>query len=299
MAERELNPGAAAIAKRMPFLASSCSKTRGICRLAAFFALALFSCTWLPAPAAAVESVFTSGAAVKQEFSRLADEGKTFVTAPVDPYLVQSAAVAGAFALTYVFDKDIRSDLAGAHSKTLKRLTNLGSIAGDPYIHLGVTALLYGASAAADSPRYLQLSQEIGEALVLADGTTFVLKEAIGRGRPSTGDSNSNYRPFQFKTDYDSLSSMHTASSFAIAHVLATKTQSLPVKILCYAAAGFVGFSRLYQEKHWASDLVLGAAIGELAGDSVTRYYAGKTGGLSVAPVAVGGTPALALLGRF
>ena len=262
-------------------------------------ALALMLCALLPGAAHAVESVFSSGAAVKQELSQLGDEGKIFLTAPVDPYLPQTAAVAAAFALTYVFDKDIRSDLAGSHSTTMKSLTNFGSLAGDPYIHLGATALLYGVSAATDSPRFLKLGQELGEALILADGTTVVLKEAIGRGRPTTGSDNSNYRPFQFKTDYDSLSSMHTASSFAIAHVLASKTPSLPVKILCYAAAGFVGFSRLYKEQHWASDLVLGAAIGELAGDSVTRYYATKAGALSVAPVAINGTPALALAGRF
>lgn len=273
---------------------------RGAGRLFALLgALLLPLCGQLSSAADAADNVFASGAAVKQEFTRLADEGKLLVTAPVDPYLIESAAVAGAFALTYVFDRDIRSDLAGSHSGALKGLTDIGSFAGNPYLHLGAVALLYGAGVAADSPRALRLGEELGEALVLADGATLVLKQAVGRGRPATGDDNSRYRPFQFKTDYDSLSSMHTASSFAIAHVLASKTQSLPVKMLCYAAAGFVGFSRLYQDKHWASDVIVGAAIGELAGDSVTRYYALRKDGLALAPLYIDGTPALALTGRF
>jgi len=252
----------------------------------------------LPKRAEAVESVFNSGTAIKQEGARLLDEGKLFVTAPVDPYLVPTAAVLGGFALTYAFDRDIRSDLAGVHSGFLKGATDVGSFVGNPYIHLGAAALIYTAGAAANSPQYLRLGQEIGETLVLSDVTTFVLKQAIGRGRPNTGSSNSRYRPFQFAPDYDSLSSMHTASSFAIAHVAASKTESLPVKILCYSAASFVAFSRLYQEKHWASDLVLGAAVGELAGDAVTRYY-GHDAKFAVAPVSIDGTPALALVGRF
>jgi membrane-associated phospholipid phosphatase len=263
--------------------------------------LALLLCVTalcLPQRAEAIESVFNSGAAIKQEGSRLLDEGKMFVTAPVDPYLVPTAAVLGGFALTYAFDRDIRSDLAGVHSGFLKGANNVGSFIGNPYIHLGAAAAIYTAGAAADSPKYLRLGQELGEALALTDTTTFVLKQAIGRGRPNTGSSNSRYRPFQFAPDYDSLSSMHTASSFAIAHVAASKTESLPVKILCYTAASFVAFSRLYQEKHWASDLVLGAAVGELAGDTVTRYY-GAHAKLAVAPVVIGETPSLALVGRF
>ena len=264
------------------------------------FALALLLfCGYPPRRVEAEENLFNSGAAIKQEFSRLGDEGKMFIVAPVDPYLGESAAVAGAFALTYVFDRDIRSNLAGAHSGTLKSLTDFGGLVGNPYLHLGATAVLYGVGAAADAPRYLRLGEKLGEALALADSTTFVLKEVVGRGRPGTGDGNSSYRPLQFKSDYDSLSSMHTASSFAIAHVLASESQSLPVKILCYAAAGFVGFSRLYQEQHWASDLVLGAAIGELAGNSVTRYYSYRNVALTVAPTVIGETPALALLGKF
>ena len=262
-------------------------------------ALLLFCCACLAPQLFAEDNLFNSTTAVKQELSKLSEEGKMFLVAPVDPYLAESAAVAGAFALTYVFDRDIKSKLAGVQGGTLKGLTDVGAFVGNPYLHLGATALLYGVAVAADAPRYQRLGEKLGEALILSDSTTFVLKEAVGRGRPNTGDGNSRYRPFQFKTDYDSLSSMHTASSFAIAHVLASETESLPVKVLYYAAAGFVAFSRLYQQQHWASDLVLGAAIGELAGDSVTRYYALPKGGVTIAPQVIGNTPSLALLGRF
>lgn len=253
----------------------------------------------LSSGAHAGDNLFNSGAAIKEEVSRVAGEGKLFLEGPVDPYLPQTAAVAGAFAITYLFDREIRSDLSGIHSGPLTDLSHFAGVAGNPLVHIGVAATLYTAGAAADAPRVMRLAEEMGEALFLADGATFVLREAIGRGRPETGKSNSRYRPFQFKEDYDSLPSMHTSSSFALAHIFASKTDSIPAKVLCYAAAGFVGFSRLYDNKHWASDVVLGAAIGELAGNAVTRYYSLKKGEVTVAPLAVDGTPSLALVGKF
>jgi membrane-associated phospholipid phosphatase len=250
-------------------------------------------------PAGAEETLFNSGAAYRVEASRLAGEGQLFVEGPVHPYWPESLAIAGAFALSYPFDEEIKKKLAGAHSGALSGAADFGSFVGNPFLHIGVAAALYGAGAAADAPRLLQLGREVGEALLFADGSTLLLREAVGRGRPSTGDGNSRYRPFQFAKDYDSLPSMHTASSFALAHVLSSHTDSIPLRILCYAAAGFVGFSRLYQEKHWASDLVIGAALGELAGNSVTRYDALHAGNVALAPVAIDGTPSLALVGKF
>ena len=253
----------------------------------------------LPPGAGAADTFFNNAAVLRDEVTRVGGEGMLMVKAPVDTYLPETVAVAGAFALSYLYDQDIRKDLAANHSRTLTRATDAGSIVGDPYLQIGVAALLYGTGALGDHPRVMQVGEELGEALVLSDLTTVVLKQAVGRGRPGVSEENSSFKPFQFKTDYDSLPSMHTASSFAMASVLASETDSVPVKILCYAGASFVGFSRLYKEKHWSSDVVLAAAIGELAGDSVTRYRATPPGKLTIAPTMNNGVPSLALLGKF
>lgn len=252
-----------------------------------------------PLDVQALDTFFSSGAAFKEELNRVGGEAALMVKAPVDPYLPQTVAVAAGFAASYLYDEDIRSDLQANRSRALTRATDAGSIVGDPYLHIGVAALLYGAGAVSDRPRMMQLGEKLGEALVLADLSTFALKQAIGRGRPAAGAGSGSFRPFAFKNDYDSLPSMHTASSFAMAHVLASETESLPVKILCYTGATFVGFSRLYQGKHWASDVVLAAAIGELAGNSVTRFRSLQPGGVTIAPAVSGGTPMLALTGKF
>lgn len=260
-------------------------------------AVTLLMLSWFCCSAAlAAETIFNSTTAWSTEFSRLGGEAKTIATSPVQGYPVESLLVLGAAGLTFAFDRDIRSDLASTRGHTLDRATDVGSFVGNPYMHLGVTAVAYGAGALTDSPRVLDLSTKVGEALVLTDGTAFILKEAVGRGRPGTGSTNDRFRPFSFKTDYDSLPSLHTASSFAIAHVLSRETDNLPAQIGYYTAATFVGFSRLYQDKHWASDVILGAALGELAGCAVTSFHGKK---VAVAPTLSGRAPGVAVIGQF
>ena len=41
---------------------------------------------------------------------------------------------------------------------------------------------------------------------------------------------------------------------------------------LTYGGAAAVGLSRMYNDKHWASDVVLGAGVGIVTGLKVVRY---------------------------
>jgi membrane-associated phospholipid phosphatase len=137
-----------------------------------------------------------------------------------------------------------------------------------------LAALVYGGSILTDSAKWKEVGEMMAEALILADGSTLIIKSASGRGRPNTTSSKADFKPLSFKSGYDSLPSMHTSSSFALASVLSATSENLFMTTSYYAAAAFVGFSRAYKNKHWASDVVLGAALGELCGRVVTSYHA-------------------------
>jgi membrane-associated phospholipid phosphatase len=92
---------------------------------------------------------------------------------------------------------------------------------------------------------------------------------------------------------------MHTASSFALASVVARTSDSLPVTVLSYTAATFVGFSRLHQNKHWASDVLLAAAIGELAGRVVTANHAVENRRFAILPMVSADAVTMNLRYRF
>ena len=249
------------------------------------------------------DNLFNSLTAIKDEAIRFSGEAARVVTTPVDTDengLLGTLATAGAVGLTYVYDGNIRGKVQGIKSRTLDKATDAGDILGNPFLHVGVAASVYIGAIIADSPKYKELGEMLGESVLLADATTFVLKQAIGRGRPFAAGEKDSFRPFQFKSDYDSMPSMHTSSSFAMASVLASTSESYLTKLSYYAAATFVGFSRIYKDKHWASDIVLGAAVGELCGRIVTRYHVEQGGRkFSIAPMATGNSVSLALYGNW
>lgn len=255
----------------------------------------------LSLPAYAEEQTFAGE--VKVFSSRLLDEGTDFVTTPFtvkDGNLFWTLGIAGAIGLTYAYDTDIRDKLHGCtRSKVLDKATDVGELVGNPYLHLGIAALVYGGGIASDSPKWKDAGEMMIEALTLADGATLLIKEGIGRGRPLATTHKGDFKPFGFKSDYDSFPSMHTASSFAMASVVAHSSENLPVSIAAYSAAAFVGFSRMYQNKHWASDVLLGAAIGELSGRVVTSFHADKKRKVVLLPSVSGEAVTMNLLYRF
>ena len=232
---------------------------------------------------------------------RLTDESMSLATTPFgirNGNIWLTLGAVGATSLTFVFDKDIRNKLQNHRSSGLDKLTDAGNILGNPAVHLGLAAFVYGMASFDDYPKWKEVGEMMGEAVILADASSFLLKETVGRGRPNTTSSKSDFKPFSFSKNYDSFPSMHTSSSFALASVLAATSESYSVKTGYYLAASFVAFSRAYQNKHWASDLVFGAILGELCGRVVTNYHAsGKK--ISFAPQAYDHGLGLALVGKW
>lgn len=232
---------------------------------------------------------------------RLADESLDLVTSPAqisNGNILITLGVIGATSLTYAFDQDIRNRLQSSKSTSMRKATDAGVVAGDPFLHLGLAALVYGTAIAADSPKWKETGEMMGEALILADASTLIIKETVGRGRPNVASTKGDFKPLGFKNDYDSFSSMHTASSFALASVLASTSDSPAMKTAYYLAATFVGFSRMYQNKHWASDVIFGAALGELSGRVATHYHASRNK-MTVAPQAYMNGAGLALVVKW
>jgi len=244
---------------------------------------------------------FSIGKEIGSGVSRLGHETVDLAWTPFqidNGNILVTIGVGGAVGLTYVFDKNIHDKLQSSKSKSLDKAADAGSLAGDPFLHLGFAALVYGGAIAGDSPKWKEVGEMMGESLILADASTFLLKEATGRGRPDATPAKGDFKPFRFKNNYDSFPSMHTASSFALASVLAATSESFTLKAAYYSAATFVGFSRLYQDKHWASDVILGAALGELCGRVVTHYHA--TGQkVAIVPQTFENGAGMAMVGRW
>jgi hypothetical protein len=113
-----------------------------------------------------------------------------------------------------------------------------------------------------------------------------VLKTLTGRTRPSyygpyaeaepkfTGPFGNTSKDAAGKKSNSSFPSGHTTVAFAAATVFAKEYANLPlVPIIAYSAATLIGVSRVTENKHWATDVLVGAALGFLTGRQVVNNY--------------------------
>ena len=113
-----------------------------------------------------------------------------------------------------------------------------------------------------------------------------VMKTIAGRARPNfypeTIEAEPKFLGPFGKTGRDatgtksnsSFPSGHTTAAFSAATVFAVEYKNKPyIPIIAYSMATLVGLSRITENKHWATDVVAGAALGYLNGRQVSYNY--------------------------
>ncbi|MBK5285798.1 MAG: phosphatase PAP2 family protein [Bacteroidia bacterium] len=104
----------------------------------------------------------------------------------------------------------------------------------------------------------------------------FVSYEASGipGGRwfgPLTQFSNPDNLPH---ASFESFPSGHTTTAFAIATVFAMKYKNCKaIPITAYSIATLIGASRMTENKHWLSDIFVGAALGHLCARQIMQSH--------------------------
>jgi len=140
---------------------------------------------------------------------------------------------------------------------------------------------IYGVGRLDGQVRVQTLGLHSVEAILFSDMLTGAIKLIAGRQRPFV-DIKDPY-DFQlwrgFKGDvYRSFPSGHSTTAFAFASALTRETQfwwphaGFYIGTVFYSGAALIGASRMYNNMHWASDVVTGAAIGTIIGLKVVKY---------------------------
>ena len=101
-------------------------------------------------------------------------------------------------------------------------------------------------------------------------------KFLTGRQRPNYIEPDGEAEP-RFhgpSTKFNSFPSGHTTVAFAAATVFAKEYKNQPfIPILSYSVATLIGMSRVTENKHWATDVLVGGALGYLCGRQVVNNY--------------------------
>ncbi len=107
-----------------------------------------------------------------------------------------------------------------------------------------------------------------GEAAANSLAVTYALKYGFGRERPL----EDNYQG-KFWRGGDSFPSEHAAAAWSIASVVAHEYPGPLTQILAYGLASAVSASRVQAKQHFASDVLIGSAIGWFSGWQAYRAH--------------------------
>lgn len=143
---------------------------------------------------------------------------------------------------------------------------------------------MYAVGRIGDMPGVAAVGLRGTEAVLLSYAVVWTGKNLAGRARPDHDPDNPlNFgfgRGFRGGTDYRSFPSGHSAAAFAAAASMTAEAHRYwPERTpylapALYGAATLVAASRMYHNRHWASDVVIGAAIGTFSGMKIVRYHA-------------------------
>jgi len=248
--------------------------------LSAFFILILLSLIQLqPVVSFAQdyqeEQSSNSASFFKQDATHFAEVGFGLLAAPFmfdGRDWAQFGLVAGGTALIFAMDKNVKNFSLRNQNKLNDAIFDIDSYQGNHY-SLFLAWGIYGYGALAGNSKIRKMGLHANEAFIYSGAITGIFKILIGRRRPYAGDSHLYFHPFQLTNDtYQALPSGHTTVSFAVSTALAKSVDNMYWKVFWYGTAGLVGASRVYHNKHWLSDVFLGAVIGYYVGDYVVGF---------------------------
>ncbi|MDD2899873.1 MAG: phosphatase PAP2 family protein [Desulfuromonadaceae bacterium] len=205
------------------------------------------------------------------------DTGKLLVS-PIDwdrSDWLKAGLVVGATAGLFLVDEPVRDFIKKNQSSTGDALASAGNALGDPLYVVPPLGLLYLYGHLYDDSKARRASLLATESLVISGTFAWALKTATQCHRPFTNEPpNFWYKPKANEMLNTSFPSAHTTAAFSIASVLSEEYGTNPlVPPLAYGLASLTGLSRMYDNKHWASDVFFGAALGYFVGKTVVRYH--------------------------
>lgn len=133
------------------------------------------------------------------------------------------------------------------------------------------------------------------ESMLLTTAMVQIVKNTASRTRPNDEGSTNPHQwngPF-FKGN--SFYSGHTTAAFSVASVFAYRYRDTRwVPILSYGLASIAACQRIYGNRHWASDVFMGAAMGTATGIFLCKQWEKKS--IRFYPVATPGGMGVSML---
>jgi|GEM_PF-574064 len=203
-----------------------------------------------------------------------------------DAYVLGGAAATSVLLLSV--DRSIGERVRGSSLQDngfARGVMDVVGTAGDPGAILVSAGLWIGGRIRDDRTQKLVGLRAL-ESVIVSGALNGALKGIAGRARPDkspTAPSDWRLgRGIGDRSEYQSFASGHTTAVFAFASAVDAEWARLSPKRprwvvpALYGLASLTAISRVYHDRHWASDVVMGSAIGFVGGRAVVRWHADR-----------------------
>ncbi|HEX7422590.1 MAG TPA: capsule assembly Wzi family protein, partial [Terriglobales bacterium] len=181
------------------------------------------------------------------------------------PFSMVTAGLIGA-------DHGIESRHLPDNPNTIRRSKSFSNYGAVGFV--GSAGAFYLWGRATDNAHMRETGWLSGEALLNGTAIGYAIKGITQRERPLEGSGRGNFwasrSPFN-----SSFPSEHAIAAWSIASVVAHEYPSPLTQFLAYGAASAVSVARVTGRQHWASDVLIGSALGWYMGRQVFRAHTG------------------------
>lgn len=186
---------------------------------------------------------------------------------------VTAGLITGGLAASTLFEEDLRQSIQGSRGRVGDVLERVGYWYGTPWVTVPATLLTYGAGVAFDSGGMRDTGMMMMDVLLLVGLVQQPARMIAGRARPELGEGHFSFRPFTTRNDRASFVSGHAWSAFGISNIVARQIDQGWAYVTFFSLAGISGWSRLYADKHWLSDVLAGSILGYLSSTTIWKWF--------------------------
>ena len=171
------------------------------------------------------------------------------------------AVAAGAVMGFMLLDDPVHDFTQDNRSGTLDDVASVFRYGGEREVYVSASVGVLAAGLISSNEQVTRLGARLIASNALTWLTFNAAKNALGRERPFVSGDVGSFHPFTGGANL-SLPSGHTAMAFSMATTLADEINRPWATIALYTAATATGWSRINDERHWLSDVFLGAVVG-------------------------------------
>ena len=174
------------------------------------------------------------------------------------------------------------------NSDAVHAVAEYGDLFGQP-ISLSLAWAMYGGGVLAKRPVVARTGFRAVESITVSGVVTWTLKQVFGRARPAVspddpGDWEWGRGFGKLDGDYLSMPSGHATAAFAFATAVTKNVaREAPqharwVGVVTYGSAALTAYARMYKDRHWLSDVTVGAGIGTVTALAIDRWHVTRPG---------------------